>query len=136
MYFNECRKKLGDVPLHVAVDFYLKLNGSASSSKTLDETWDEFIRELQHRQLSDRHIATSKSIKKMLSPFFGERRERVAAFPYDERRVERQSPGHPAGGSGGRVRHAALREVSDPLVGMPLPHGAPRLDDGEGSRLQ
>lgn len=74
VYFNECRKKLGEVPLHVAVDFYLKLNGSASSSKTLDETWGEFLRELEHRQLSDRHIQTSRCLKKTLSPLFGERR--------------------------------------------------------------
>jgi integrase len=74
VYFNECRKKLGDVPLHVAVDFYLKYNAGTASNKTLSEIWDAFLQDLKNRQLSNRHINGSRYVKKVLDPLFGERR--------------------------------------------------------------
>ena len=74
IYFNECQKKLGETPLHVAVDFYLKFNTGVSSNKTLSEIWAAFLEDLESRQLSRKHISGSRYVKKVLDPLFGERR--------------------------------------------------------------
>jgi integrase len=74
VYLNECRKKLGDIPLHVAVDFYLRHNGTTKSDKTLNEAWAEFIQESETRELSVRHIETCRYHRKAIGTVFGERR--------------------------------------------------------------
>ena len=51
--------------------------------------------------------------------------DREPAATDRQRRVERDPLDEPVT----RLRHAALGEVAEPLVGMTLPHGAPFLDD-------
>jgi hypothetical protein len=55
IYLMECRRKLGKIPMHVAVDFYLKCHEHTTKHpKTFSEVWDLFYQRRQSRKLSAR----------------------------------------------------------------------------------
>jgi integrase len=72
-YFLECKKKLGETPLHIAVDFYLKYHGyTIGESKKFGEVGQEFYedRKNSERNLSSRYLETLKYHIKVLSAAF------------------------------------------------------------------
>lgn len=65
LYLAECQKRLGETPLHVAVEFYLK-NFSDVSPRGVFEAVNEFISVQDGRDCSDRYVGT---LKNRLEPF-------------------------------------------------------------------
>jgi integrase len=59
IYLMECRRKLGKIPMHVAVDFYLNCHEHTTKHpKTFSEVWDLFYQRCQSRKLSTRYYET------------------------------------------------------------------------------
>ncbi len=62
-YFEQCQKKLGDVDLMTAVDFYLQMHGlpGAKASPPPAELRDKFLEDLTQRGNSKRDLLTVKT---------------------------------------------------------------------------
>jgi integrase len=60
VYYRECQKRLGSVPLHEAVAFYLRFHNVDAPRKTLADIIDDFIEDRKRRELSERY---SQSIR-------------------------------------------------------------------------
>lgn len=65
LYLSECQKRLGDTPMHVAVEFYLQ-HFKAVTARRVDEAIKEFIDLQRERGCSDRYVGT---LENRLEPF-------------------------------------------------------------------
>jgi hypothetical protein len=73
-YFNECKERLGSIPMHAAVEFYLKFHEKTSQNpQTFAEVWDLFYQKVQERQLSNRYYQTLRHHRNVWAPEFGKR---------------------------------------------------------------
>ena len=74
VYFNECRQRLGKIPLHVAVEFYLKFHEYTSANpKSFSEVYDAFYARAEERGLSQRYYQTLRHHRNVWEPEFGKR---------------------------------------------------------------
>ena len=59
IYLIECRRKLGKISMHIAVDFYLKYHEHTTKDpKSFSEVWELFYQRCQSRKLSTRYYQT------------------------------------------------------------------------------
>ncbi len=65
IYFLECQRKLGKIPLHEAVAFYLKYHEHLADGKTFDEVAQEMIDTAKLRKVGDRYISQLEYAKKV-----------------------------------------------------------------------
>ena len=73
MYYRECQKKLGSIPLHVAIEFYIKYHGmSDGAGKTFAAVAKEFLESKERKDLllSKPYIRSIKYRVKVWSGFF------------------------------------------------------------------
>lgn len=56
VYYRECARKLGGVPLHEAVEFYMKFHRIGAPRKTLAEIADEFLLATEARGVSKKYV--------------------------------------------------------------------------------
>jgi integrase len=56
VYYRECARKLGSVPLHEAVEFYMKFHRIGAPRKTLAEIADEFLKSCKDRGVSKKYV--------------------------------------------------------------------------------
>jgi len=74
VYFNECRQRLGKVPLHTAVEFYLKFHEYTSANpKSFSQVYDAFYARAEERGLSQRYYQTLRHHRNVWEPEFGKR---------------------------------------------------------------
>jgi integrase len=71
VYFRECARKLGGVPLHEAVDFYCKFHRIGAPRKTIAEIGQELEVASRAREASKRHIETIIHINKVWTKWAG-----------------------------------------------------------------
>jgi integrase len=73
-YMNECKERLGKVPMHAAVEFYLKFHEMTSQNpQTFSEVWDAFYKRVEDRRLSNRYYQTLRHHRNVWEPTFGKR---------------------------------------------------------------
>ena len=65
MYLAECQKKLGDTPMHLAVEYYLAFHKGVTDCE-ISKAVDEFVESQRGRDCSPRYIST---IRNHLEPF-------------------------------------------------------------------
>ncbi len=73
VYYRECQKRLGSVPLHEAVAFYLKFHNVDAPRKTLATIIDEFIEDRKRRVLSNRYYQSIRYETKVWKNWAGSR---------------------------------------------------------------
>lgn len=73
-YLTECQRRLNGIPLHKAVDFYLKYHEFTDlNPKTFTEVWDLFYARAEQRKLSPRYYELLRHHKKFWDDLFGPR---------------------------------------------------------------
>lgn len=73
-YLTECQRRMGGVPLHTAVDFYLKYHEFTNlNPKTFVEVYDMFYERAVQRKLSRRYYQTLRYHKNFWTVRFGSR---------------------------------------------------------------
>jgi hypothetical protein len=73
-YLTECQRRMGSVPLHTAVDFYLKYHEFTDlNPKTFIEVYDMFYERAVQRKLSRRYYETLRHHKNFWVGRFGSR---------------------------------------------------------------
>lgn len=73
-YLSECKQRLGKIPMHAAVEFYLKFHEKTDQSpQTFSEVWDVFYKKAEERQLSSRYYQTLRHHRNVWEPKFGKR---------------------------------------------------------------
>lgn len=71
-YLTECQRRMGGIPLHTAVDFYLKYHEFTDlNPKTFVEVWDMFYERAVQRKLSRRYYETIRHHKNFWTGRFG-----------------------------------------------------------------
>lgn len=71
VYYRECARKLGSVPLHTAVEFYLKFHRIGAPRKTLAEIADEFLEAAKARSVSRRYRESITSANNLWKKWAG-----------------------------------------------------------------
>lgn len=56
VYYRECARKLGGVPLHEAVEFYLKFHRIGAPRKSLAEIAEEFLQATEAQDVSKKYV--------------------------------------------------------------------------------
>jgi len=71
VYYRECARKLGGVPLHEAVEFYLKFHRIGAPRKTLAEIAEEFLQATEARDVSKKYVGSITFANKVWKKWAG-----------------------------------------------------------------
>ena len=71
VYYRECARKLGGIPLHEAVDFYLKFHRVGAPRKTVADLCREVEAASRAREASKRHIETTVHLNRVWTKWAG-----------------------------------------------------------------
>jgi len=58
IYYRECAKRLGSIPLHQAVDFYMKFHRIGAPRKTVADIADELLADSKAREVSKKYTSS------------------------------------------------------------------------------